>query len=705
MHGLTQRFVFLVKHHGVPLALILTFAAGLRLYRLSEQSLWLDEYLFVGLLPAESLRAHMLFGRTLVPELCISPLYFVIQYLWAHTVGMSVFVLRLLPVLTSLAGIPVAYALGVLIKSRFTGVVTALLLALSPQHLWYAQELRPYTQLSILALCSMYCLLRASGENLFRWWVLNWIANGLALWTYAIGGLIFMVEGLFLLLFSRRSLKTLVIWSMSQLLIILPWLYWAFQTPFVHRFFLTPTLHELINAIFFTDLVSHYRDLLPGWKTNSISVFPYAAQILLFPRYFFDFLLGSILMFAGVYGFFSCLYALKKSKEGGLYSHILETRGLFLLALFLPPVTLSLLELIFNMPFVNPMSIMYGTVGLYLFIGILLEYFKSKKLRYATLFGIVFLYFYQLMLLIPWNTRTDYQKAAEHVLTHAQPEDRVMCFQMLAPEDCMGYYLKGKMGAVIRITTLQSACEHAVAFLYDSSIHTSGEKNVWLAIQRFFFQMVSNEENALSELEEGLAARALAFEKKLFPGHYNLVLYKISKKEQSNEPPPFTRVPMLFHYDEDTLFDNLGLKFNSQEDREEASRILRNHVFAWPPIGSFMPMMESLDLIVGGEFKFAHAMAHYAIRKQPKFGMAYFAAGLAALGLNDTWLAENYFERAFELHPALKRAVGASISHLLSRDFLGAATDIEAIQKQGYVYFIPAMKRVLRSLQDIGNVI
>ncbi len=79
-------------------------------------------------------------------------------------------VVRGLSVLFGVLTVPLIYGVAwQLFRRRLAGLLAALLLAVSPLHIWYGQETRMYTLLIFLCLLSSYFLLllasRSQGER------------------------------------------------------------------------------------------------------------------------------------------------------------------------------------------------------------------------------------------------------------------------------------------------------------------------------------------------------------------------------------------------------------------------------------------------------------------------------------------------------------------------------------------------------------
>jgi len=144
---------------------ITLLALGLRLYHLNTQSLWYDEGFSVYL-------AHMSPGE-IVNQTAADiqpPLYYLLLHGWIELFGDDEPVVRSLSLLFGVLTVPLIYGVAwQLFRSRLAGLLAALLLAVSPLHIWYGQETRMYTLLVFLCLLSSYFLLvlasRSQGEK------------------------------------------------------------------------------------------------------------------------------------------------------------------------------------------------------------------------------------------------------------------------------------------------------------------------------------------------------------------------------------------------------------------------------------------------------------------------------------------------------------------------------------------------------------
>lgn len=149
-----------LKEHYV-ISFILAIAAGLYLYQIGSNSLWLDE--FNSIADAQRFPEEVSLLR---------PVYFVLLHVWM-LFGDSVEWLRGLSVVFGLGAVYLLYELGARLADRRSGYIAALLLACSPLFINHVQEVRMYSLGSFLSLLSSLFLLDAIQQptnfNIGKW--------------------------------------------------------------------------------------------------------------------------------------------------------------------------------------------------------------------------------------------------------------------------------------------------------------------------------------------------------------------------------------------------------------------------------------------------------------------------------------------------------------------------------------------------------
>jgi len=127
--------------------------ALLRVWHIGAKSLWIDEAFSVWV-ARQPLAASV---SWLVRIDQHPPLYYALLHFWLR-LGDGPVALRLLSVLASTLNIPMLYALGTRLAGRRVGLLATAVLALSPFHVYLAQEARMYALLSLLVSLSLWAL-------------------------------------------------------------------------------------------------------------------------------------------------------------------------------------------------------------------------------------------------------------------------------------------------------------------------------------------------------------------------------------------------------------------------------------------------------------------------------------------------------------------------------------------------------------------
>lgn len=151
-------------------------ALVLRAYRLGHQSLWMDEVL-------TATTARQSLARLLTDPLVdvnFPPLHNVVVHLVQRWVGESDVLLRLPSALAGVLSVPALFAgTRSWVGDRAAGLA-ALFLAISPFHLWYSQEARPYALLVLFGLSAIWCAGRFLESSGSTGWLAGYVAAAAA---------------------------------------------------------------------------------------------------------------------------------------------------------------------------------------------------------------------------------------------------------------------------------------------------------------------------------------------------------------------------------------------------------------------------------------------------------------------------------------------------------------------------------------------
>jgi uncharacterized membrane protein len=228
----------------VAVLLVVALGAVLRIYRIGAQPLWVDE--------ATSLR----FARGSLAQLWSwsslvdpgnPPLYYSLLHGWL-AFGDGEASLRLLSTLFGVLTIPLVYALGRTIRDHRLGIVGALLFAISPFQVWYSQEARGYSLLTLgatLAMVGVAYLLRhpeRSGSVREAGWPLLAYVVGTTVALLAHNTAVFLPIGANVLMLGwwwkqgRGPRGFLRNWLLAQLAVLCLWASWlpAYLQQVVH---------------------------------------------------------------------------------------------------------------------------------------------------------------------------------------------------------------------------------------------------------------------------------------------------------------------------------------------------------------------------------------------------------------------------------------------------------------------------------------
>ncbi|MBN2149099.1 MAG: glycosyltransferase family 39 protein, partial [Anaerolineales bacterium] len=196
---------------------LLLLALGLRLARLGAESAWIDEAYSIVL--ARHSLVDLIRGTVADQH---PPLYYLLLKGWleianitglsslfpmgesgaAQPVGAIVVYARLLSVLIGVVHVGQVLALGRKLGGEWLGLGAGLLVALSPLHVYYSQEVRQYILLAALttaATAELWKCLQGGG----RWWLYALFA-ALALYTQYFAVFIFIAHALILFWYGLR---------------------------------------------------------------------------------------------------------------------------------------------------------------------------------------------------------------------------------------------------------------------------------------------------------------------------------------------------------------------------------------------------------------------------------------------------------------------------------------------------------------------
>ncbi len=149
-----QKLITLIKKEA-DILIILAVGVGFRLKDIARDDLWFDEA-FTGVLMKLPFNEFV----EVVAKDATPPLYYYLSRVWTMLFGSDDFALRLLPTLTGIGTIYVAYLVGKTLFNKESGLLSAILIAISPFFTGYSIEARAYSLFGFVTILTFYFLIK-----------------------------------------------------------------------------------------------------------------------------------------------------------------------------------------------------------------------------------------------------------------------------------------------------------------------------------------------------------------------------------------------------------------------------------------------------------------------------------------------------------------------------------------------------------------
>ncbi len=202
-----------ISTKAVLFTFIFVIGLSLRVFRMGYDDLWFDEAQTI--LKAQS---DSLFGPCL---------YFFIVKHWIPLFEKSEFSIRTLSCIFSFLSLVVIKILGEYLGGRKRAAILTAILALSPFHIWYAQEARKYSLSVLLFILTFLYLLKFLDRNRFSDWFLYTFFFTLGIYTDYYFLLLIFPEFITVLFWIPGDRKIFFKWFLSKMVALImfsPWL-------------------------------------------------------------------------------------------------------------------------------------------------------------------------------------------------------------------------------------------------------------------------------------------------------------------------------------------------------------------------------------------------------------------------------------------------------------------------------------------------
>lgn len=155
------------------------------------------------------------------------PLYYVCLHFWIKLFGNGLAAVRSLSAIFGSLSILAIYSVATRFINRKTGLLAALLLAVSPINIYLSQLARTYSLLTLLSAVSMYLYLKLQEEKKTRTLMLHVLCNVLLVYSHVFGWFVIIAQNLHFLWRHRLEMITKKRWWIySQMIpaaLFLPW--------------------------------------------------------------------------------------------------------------------------------------------------------------------------------------------------------------------------------------------------------------------------------------------------------------------------------------------------------------------------------------------------------------------------------------------------------------------------------------------------
>ncbi len=621
------------------IALILVLAGGLalRLYRITDESASLEEYVGFENLAAPDVVTYV--QATHETYFSSYPFPYIVLYYWTQVFGSSLLSGRLMHVAFSMLALVTLFAFtytfyGGGAWGRRAGLVATLLGSMAYMQVFFAQEVRLYALLTFLALVSLYAFLKMLRGGHWSWWLLNIAVNLMIAMTHGLAVVLPFVQGIALVLLFQREWLGRAGWVGAHVLIAGVWFWWMdlsnLQPSHVFGNYVPQvTLSAFLNDTLGDDIVNRSRHVPRVIETWSFIEERYG-EIFWGWREPVAYLMMALFAAGAGWAAFqlSRAFLSPTPAEGGpAPTPAWRDYALVLLFWLLPPLVLILLA--FYKPAHFPRYTLYATFGMYVMLGGMIGSWRVFWLRWAAVLVLIALYAYQLSQLLPGPIRTDWASMRERVVDEAHEDDLIFVqsgsyhptflYNMRALEDpiAIGVSDAGIMGrgeffsdfmvnrsimpnVVDPISSQEGLCDVADIMLEACA----KSPNVRDQLRAVWLHTMS-EHGDTRNVGECLRQRGIPFEVTYYEGERKSALYRVSnphgrlpREEPALSMMPFAefaqkyaddpallrfqKVNRYYDYDRGLAYAKVGLHLAARGDLELAEICLRKAIVERP---------------------------------------------------------------------------------------------------------------------------
>lgn len=476
-----------VNKSQICLILIVFLGFSLRAHKIGSESIWYDEAISIKI--ASSDIVDIFTGES--KDLGNPPLYSILLFCWMRIFGNSEIALRSLSALFGVLCLIPLYKLGRLVLTEATALFAALILAVSPLHVYFSQEARAYTLVTFLCLMSVFFFVKYIKQNRLSALIGYIAATSLSMSSHYFAFFVVAAQCVCLIVYRQRhkssSTKLLIAQVISGLLFLgLCGQVLISQIALrgnLGRYAGTWFKHFLYTPIYY----SVGKTLI--WKDSPILLIAIVIPVIAI-------VFGSAFLI-GIAG-------LRKNRE------LLCLLGLWLILPILIPVGIS----IFLFPFYSGKYSIMASPAYYLIMGAGISSVKTRKIRYMLVTGIVVLSSVSVINYYSHNFKREWRSAAGYVAENSRNEDIVLFCPDIG-EDPFSYYDKSRLRK-IRLADRTDLIDTRLwgylrprTWKLDFTVEIDRHKRVWLILVddvpdevRSFYKNILSKDRELIRTQE-----------------------------------------------------------------------------------------------------------------------------------------------------------------------------------------------------------
>jgi uncharacterized membrane protein len=197
------------KKKRIGILLILIIAVILRIIYLGKQDIWFDEFFSIEQAGKDIL--YLWSNQLIYPN---PPVYYNLLHFWLILFGKSIIAARAFSASWGILLIPSLYYIGSKLCSWRVGLYAAILIAISPFHIYYSQEARMYSLLAFLGLFSIFFFYSAIIKVKTKYWFGYTFFTIVALYVHNYSFFLVLGQIIFYFIFSRRRILKFTICEM-----------------------------------------------------------------------------------------------------------------------------------------------------------------------------------------------------------------------------------------------------------------------------------------------------------------------------------------------------------------------------------------------------------------------------------------------------------------------------------------------------------